>query len=110
MTLRETVLLSCIVVGAVMGGLSMVQRAIPHDAPTGWSYPPYCCSTTDCRAVPSETIGEGRDGYTIKRTGEIVGYLDTRLKDSPDGEYHWCSVSGADTTSTVCLFVPPRSF
>lgn len=46
----------------------------------------------------------------IKRTGEVLAYSDGRLRRSPDGEYHWCSVAGADDTRTVCLFVPPRGY
>jgi len=98
--------------GVVVG----VAAASAHDAlptaakPQGWSYPFYCCSGYDCRSVPQTAISERPEGYVIKGTGEVVTYRDTRLKDSPDGEYHWCSVSGADNTRTICLFVPPRSY
>ena len=81
-----------------------------HDAPKGWSYPFSCCSGLDCREVSAKAIGEKPEGYVIKGTGELVSYSDKRVKDSPDGEYHWCSVSGADNTKTICLFVPPPSF
>ena len=56
-----------------------------------------------------KAISERPEGYVIKGTGEVVAYSDKRLKNSPDGEYHWCSVSGADDTRTICLFVPPPS-
>ena len=81
-----------------------------HEAPKGWNYPYSCCSGYDCREVSSKAIGEGPKGYVIKGTGEVVSYSDARLKNSPDGEYHWCSVAGADDTRTICLFVPPHSF
>jgi hypothetical protein len=84
--------------------------AYAHEAPAGWQYPYSCCSGFDCREVSSKVIGEGPEGYLIKGTGEIVSYSDARLKNSPDGEYHWCSVAGADDTRTICLFVPPHSF
>ena len=90
--------------------------AVAHDAkptaarPLGWSYPFSCCSGYDCRAVSSQQIGERPEGYVIEGTGEVLAYSDARLKDSPDGEYHWCSVAGADDSRTICLFVPPRSF
>lgn len=93
-----------------------VRPASPHDAiptatkPQGWSYPFSCCSGYDCREVPAKAIGEKPEGYVIKGTGEIVAYSDSRLKDSPDGEFHWCSVAGADDSRTICLFVPPRSY
>jgi hypothetical protein len=87
---------------------SLPARA--HEAPKGWSYPFSCCSGYDCREVSSKAIGEGPKGYVIKGTGEVVSYSDARLKNSPDGEYHWCSFEGADNTRTICLFVPPHSF
>lgn len=90
--------------------------AAAHDAkptaakPSGWSYPFSCCSGYDCREVPQAAISERPDGYVIRGTGEVVAYSDARLKDSPDGEYHWCSVAGANDGRTICLFVPPRSY
>ena len=81
-----------------------------HDAPSGWSYPFSCCSTNDCRQVSGTDVKERPEGYVIAGTGELLSYADTRLKDSPDGEYHWCSVAGQQDSRTICLFVPPRSF
>lgn len=86
------------------------DRAEAHDAPTGWSYPFSCCSGYDCREVQSTAIGERPEGYVIKGTGEVVGYADIRVRVSPDGMYHWCSVAGANDGRTICLFAPPRSF
>ena len=79
-----------------------------HDAPSGWSYPTECCSGRDCREVADTAIGEEHQGYVIRNTGELVGYRDSRVKESPDGHFHWCSVEGAEHTRTVCLFVPPK--
>ena len=99
---------------ALASGMAMPAAA--HDAiptaakPQGWSYPFSCCSGYDCREVSSKQISEKPEGYVIKGTGEIVAYSDGRLKDSPDGEFHWCSVAGADDSRTICLFVPPRSY
>lgn len=96
--------------------IAMSAPALAHDAkptaakPQGWSYPFSCCSGYDCRAVSAKAIGERPEGYVIQGTGEVVAYSDGRLKNSPDGEYHWCSVAGADNGKTICLFVPPRSF
>lgn len=96
--------------------LAAVQQAAAHDAlptaakPQGWSYPFSCCSGYDCREVSAQAISERPDGYVIKGTGEVVAYSDKRLKDSPDGEFHWCSVAGAEDGRTICLFVPPNSY
>jgi hypothetical protein len=81
-----------------------------HDAPSGWSYPFSCCSNFDCRQVESKAISERPEGYVIKNTGEVVSYADHRVKNSPDGEYHWCSVAGQQNSRTICLFVPPKGF
>lgn len=84
--------------------------ASAHDAPTGWSYPFICCSMNDCRPVSTGAISERPEGFVINNTGEVVAYTDTRVKNSPDGEFHWCSVAGEEKTRTICLFVPPRGF
>jgi len=88
----------------------MTRPAWPHDAPRGWSYPFSCCSGYDCREVRKSAIGERPSGYVINGTGEVIPYGDSRVKESPDGEFHWCSVAGKDDGKTICLFVPPRSF
>jgi len=103
---------------AVLGTLAALSArpALAHDAlptaaqPNGWSYPFSCCSGYDCRAVSEKAISERPEGYVIKGTGEVVAYSDTRVKNSPDGEFHWCSVAGANDGRTICLFVPPRGF
>lgn len=87
-----------------------VPPAFSHDAPKGWTYPFACCSGYDCREVPKKAISERPQGYVIEGTGEVVTYQDARVKPSPDGEYHWCSVDGADNTRTICLFVPSKSY
>lgn len=99
------------------GALTLMRSdAWPHDAPRtdaqpqGWSYPWSCCSGIDCRPVSDAAISERPEGYVIQATGEVIAHGDTRLKNSPDGEFHWCSVAGAEDGRTICLFVPPRSF
>lgn len=90
---------------------AMAHDALPSAAkPNGWSYPFSCCSGYDCREVPRNAISERPEGYVINGTGEVLAYTDTRLKDSPDGKYHWCSVAGANDSRTICLFRPPMGF
>ena len=85
--------------------------AYAHEAPKGWTYPLACCANYDCQEVPQSDIGERQEGYVIKKTGEVVGYRDIRVKNSPDGEYHWCAhQAGLDAGKTICLFVPPPSY
>jgi hypothetical protein len=84
--------------------------AFAHQAPSGWTYPWACCHDMDCREVQSSSIGEEPKGYVIRSTGEVIPMTDSRIKNSPDGEYHWCSVAGRNNTRTICLFVPPKDF
>jgi hypothetical protein len=82
-----------------------------HDAPAGWKYPWACCSNMDCQEVSASAIAERPEGYVIQSTGEVVAYTDSRVKASPDGEYHWCAhQAGIDAGHTICLFVPPKGF
>lgn len=113
---------SSIAVGLAIGTMALGIVAIssgnawPHDAiptaamPEGWKYPFSCCALYDCRAAKAGEVTERPDGYHTP-SGDIVGYQDKRVKDSPDGDFHWCShQSGADAGKTICLFVPPRSY
>ena len=56
------------------------------------------------------SISERPEGYVIGETGEVIGYADHRLKNSPDGQYHLCTIGGSDDGAAICLFVPPQSF
>lgn len=97
---------------AILAALALSAPAMAHDAmptaaqPEGWTYPPSCCSLMDCRRVPKEAISERPEGYVINGTGEVVPMTDTRVRRSPDGEWHWCSVAGAENSRTICLFAP----
>lgn len=95
-------------VALLLSSLTSVAQA--HNSPTGWKYPYSCCSDLDCREVTAKSISEKPEGYVIAGTGEVIGYRDARVRESPDGEYHWCSVAGASDGRTICLFVPPRSY
>lgn len=97
---------------ALLALLSVIAAAPAraHDAPKGWSYPFACCSDYDCRTVPTKQVSERPEGYVINVTGEVLAHGDSRLKHSPDGDFHWCSVAGKSDGRTICLFVPPRAF
>lgn len=89
------------------------QAPITVAQPEGWAYPYACCSDDDCRPVssgPGGLVHERPEGYVIETTGEVIAYDDRRVKQSPDGLYHWCSISGAADSRTICLFVPPAAF
>jgi len=77
-----------------------------HTAPSGWTYPLECCSNHDCYEISEKDIEEGPLGVKILATGETWPY--DRLKYSPDGHYHRCSVGGKPDGFTYCLFFPPK--
>lgn len=99
---------TAVVVAWLLLGLPHCTAAKAHQAPAGWDYPFDCCSNTDCRQVPASAVNETPEGYTVP-SGELLKRNDRRLKPSPDGLYHWCSVSGVDDGRTLCLFVPPAA-
>jgi len=86
--------------------------AIPTAAqPNGWTYPYSCCSGIDCREAKPAEITERPEGFVVGSTGEVVPYGDKRVRNSPDGRFHWCAhQSGVEAGQTICLFVPPRGF
>lgn len=96
--------------------LLMTVSVAAHDAiqtaamPQGWSYPYSCCSGYDCREVPASSVREWKGSYVVKNTGEVLMHNDPRLRNSPDGRYHWCSEGGSDFTKTICLWVPPPAY
>lgn len=100
-----------IIVIALSWVLIWAGLAMAHDAPTGWKYPFACCANYDCQEVPDASIVEGARGYEIRKTGELIPMSDKRVRQSPDGKFHWCAhQAGLDAGKTICLFVPPRSF
>ena len=100
--------------------IMVANNAWSHDAiptaasPQGWKYPFACCSGYDCREVNNQSspvrVTEKDGGYVVSSTGEFLAPNDKRLRDSPDGEFHWCSVSGTDDGKTICLFRPLPSY
>lgn len=87
-----------------------VAPAASHDAKGGWTYPLACCSDFDCREVADSEVLERPEGYVIRVTGEVVPMTSRKVRPSPDGVFHWCSVAGKADSATICLFVPPRAY
>lgn len=93
-------------------GQARAHEALPTAAqPEGWTYPLSCCSTQDCRQAKAGEVKENDSGFRVVSTGEIVGYTDKRVKNSPDGLFHVCQQGGDfDKGRVLCLFAPPRSY
>lgn len=102
---------------AIAGAAALIgayaSDADAHEAVSGWSYPMQCCSGYDCRPIggsesdKAERVYETALGYRFLTSDEVIPYGDPRVKVSPDGEYHWCTVQGKSDGKTICLFVPP---
>jgi hypothetical protein len=94
-----------------------VAAAHAHDAPTGWSYDPWCCGGHDCQPISSEYVEITENGFlvtlpegshiTARRDHErLFGYDDVR--HSEDMEFHACILPR--TQEFRCLYVPPFGF
>jgi len=94
----------------IVAALAYALPSMAHDAPSGWQYDWQCCQNLDCRQISSSLVKEGPNGYVITIDNETVPYKDARIKNSPDGMYHWCTVDGRDDSRTICLYVPPRDY
>lgn len=101
--MRTMLILLIVIISAIVLSTSL---AYAHTAVAGWAYPYACCSGIDCREVEASAVSETMEGYRINATGEIIPYLDKKVKPSPDGKWHWCSQGGKPTTATICLFAP----
>jgi hypothetical protein len=81
-------------------------KVLPHQAPSGWQYPPECCSNQDCKPMADIDIPKPLPGGDwLLTTGEVVPR--SKVKWSPDGHYHLCKLEWEPFT-TYCLFVPPQ--
>jgi len=101
-------------------GWAIVQVAHAHEAPSGWTYPPMCCSLSDCRPIDEAELEEHETYWLIrptkevylkpeqpKKTEEKVDHVNGVAQYSPDGLFHRCSSNRGDPDGyTYCLFVP----
>jgi len=86
--------------------LTLRGVALPHQAASGWQYPPECCSNQDCKPMADAHIPKPLPGGDwLLTTGEVVPR--SKVKWSPDGHYHLCKLEWEPFT-TYCLFVPPQ--
>jgi hypothetical protein len=107
---------------AIAIAASLVAPAYAHQAPMtvaqplGWAYPYSCCAENDCRPLSRTEIKETPQGYIVlpSKDAEPIAYNDTKVKESKDGDYHWCVMEGPTygkkNGTTRCLFVPPKGF
>jgi hypothetical protein len=74
-------------------------------------YPRECCAGGDCYAISADEVEALPDGtWRIKATGEIFYGANAaqvhRVKFSPDGGFHRCSLNHDRKEPSICLFIP----
>ena len=72
----------------------LLSQAFGHDAPSGWSYAPECCSNYDCREIKEDAVSLVTGGWRINATGEVMTQREVR--QSKDGRFHRCSSEGRE--------------
>jgi hypothetical protein len=108
---RAKIAAMAITIASGVAASLLAGRAGAHEAPTGWTYPALCCSNKDCKQISATEVRAVKTGWLVEKTGEVISYGDTRLKDSPDGLYHRCAhAANFESGKTLCLFVPPMGF
>lgn len=90
---------------ALLLGLLIVSPAQAHEAPSGWSYPPACCSGHDCAPLDAQRIKETGNDFLIDGKF-LVKRADAKL--SPDGIYHACF--SVKNQGPNCFWYPPNSY
>lgn len=83
---------ACILVAACLAG-----PAAAHE----W-YPPACCSSRDCFALPDGAVTATPDGWRIEATGEVIPYDVARLTPPEGGgRFHRCTRNGTPDGGTL---------
>lgn len=68
------------------------SSALAHEAPSGWTYSPWCCNRQDCRQLADDDVQERRGGWYIKSMDVFVGHDHPKLEVSGDEHYHVCEL------------------
>lgn len=70
-------------------------------------YPRECCQQIDCAPLNRKDILSAQGGWYIRPSRETIPYFDSRVRSSPDGQFHRCIEEFWEPSSrTRCLFVP----
>lgn len=106
---------------AIGGTVLALSDARGHEAPSGWSYDPWCCSGNqvagDCQEIPTTSVKPIPGGYQITLdVGDhrLVSRLhvfqipQAETRDSPDGRFHACLHPTEDNLR--CFYAPPVGF
>lgn len=109
--------------------MTFYGEAIAHHAPSGWIYPPECCSGhQDCQMIHPDNVQWTSEGYLVtlkksehrhlKRDDQHMfkfvtkqGMANPQIKQSGDNEWHVCIGRYFNKTNNdhvwYCLYTPP---
>lgn len=94
--------------------LALVLCAAPvaaHEAPSGFTYLPQCCSSTDCREADEGEVVEKDGGWLIVPSKVWMPHDDIRRHDAPDGRFHVCNkIAGDRKSAPWCLYTPAMGY
>jgi hypothetical protein len=108
--------------GGALGWGAIIAAACAFGAPLAsahnW-YEKQCCQDEHCEPIADGAVRETSKGFEVP-SGELLPYADSRVRQSHDMHYHWCHAQKATVSrhreipfgpdSTICLYVPPKSF
>lgn len=102
-----------VAVSALVAAIVMLVFMILNDHAEGHDfYTIECCSDKDCGPVADTAVQATPAGWRIVETNEVIEYGSKKIKESPDGRFHWCSRNPEfpPQLRTICLYVPPQLF
>ena len=77
--------------------LVLATAALAHDAPSGWAYPPQCCSDRDCAPISCMKL------EAMIASGEVKASI---VHESQDASCHICTQPYAAVNKHLCAFRP----
>lgn len=110
-TIHWAALAAAIMAGGLLAGL---RPAPAHEAHTGFTYDPWCCSGEDCSPLAGARVVAGADGrgqWLYKNRAGYEAGVDgiTRFITSPDGETHVCIwLDSRGIPRLRCVYMPPN--
>lgn len=107
---------SAVWLGAILA--AACTFGMPPASAHSW-YEKQCCQDEHCEPMADGAVRETSRGFKVP-SGELLPYADGRVRQSHDMRYHWCHEQKATVNrhrevqpgpdSTICLYVPPKSF
>ena len=67
-----------------------------------------CCHDRDCAPVADGAVVEDAAGFLVVATGQRVDRGSPKVRLSPDGRWHLCTLGGVPDGAILCLYVPGR--